>query len=224
MKKQIFSLFMAIGLISVLAVSCNQEALDITPNTYSGKEYFKSIFLLQGELTDQIPSLKHFAKYMAVESEEAMTTIINRINESDPSFLADLETALTSKNASDIEMVMDRGNALLKIGMLPSSRFSTEVEEQLVNLNTSGYDLTNEADVQKFVSTIHSIVNSNSKTSKGTEIGTEKCVIVPYAYVAVYAYYWFWGPGQNRDVAPTDSINSDQFLKEKLVSELINLN
>jgi len=67
MKKQFFSFLTAIVLISISAVSCNQEALDIAPNNYSGEEYFKSIFLLQGELTEQIPSLRHFAKYIVAD-------------------------------------------------------------------------------------------------------------------------------------------------------------
>jgi len=222
MKKYLFALLMAFGLISVLTVSCNQEALDMTPDTYSGKEYFKSIFLLQGELTEQIPSLRHFAKYMETESEESIARMVNRINETDPLFFSDLKNAIASKNANNIEAMLDRGNALLEIDVLQNTSISPEVEAQLANLNSSAYDFTDASDVEKFVRAVHGIVNSNSKPLDGPvqEIGQEKC------FVVIVVFFWVYTPKRtmaDSGAYPGDISNGDSFYKEKLVSEIAHL-
>lgn len=227
MKKSFFCLFTIIGLISILTVSCNQEALDIPSNTYSGEEYFKSIFLLQGELTDQIPSLKHFTKYMVPESEESMAAIISRTNEADHSFFSDLKAAIVSKDASKVEMVMDRGNALLEVNALQNSPISLKVEEQLSMINSNDYDFSNPVDVEKFVNMIHGIVNSNSKPFGSVEeIGTEKCLaaLLGAVWAWVYYKYKFWPNKSTPDMSPSGLTDHDQFLREKLVSEIVNLN
>jgi len=156
--------------------------------------------------------------------------LINQINEKDPSFLSDLETAITSNNANQVEMVIDRGNALLEVlPVLQNNSLDSRVEEQLANINTSDYDFTNEADVQKFVNAIHGIVNSNPIHSDRPieEMGMERCIVrhLVFVYsVAVIATRLAVIPHEERSGATSDVTNGDSFVKEKLVSEILSLN
>jgi len=125
-------------------------------------------------------------------------------------------------------MVIDRGNALLEILLaLQSNSLDSEVEEQLANINTSDYDFTNEADVQKFVNAIHRVADSNSKPSDRPieEMGTDKCVlIIIVAVIAVVAVKVKVIPHEERTAGTSDVANADSFTKEKLVSEILSLN
>jgi len=222
MKKQFFSLFMAFGLISILTVSCNQEALDMTPNTYSGEEYFKSIFLLQGKLTEHIPSLKHFTKYKQVESEEQVRAKINHINQLDPSFFSDLTTAIVSKNANDLEMVLDRGGALLDMLNVQKHTTDTKLEANLQQIDLSKYDFTKASDVEIFVNTVRQVAGEHSDLMYNEAHEVEKGIVTP----TIVAAHWViirWVFISRVDGNVGVLTDTDSFFKEKLVSDIIHL-
>ena len=160
-KKNIFSKLLSITL-SVLFMqgfySCSSEEESPLVNntdlsTLTGRDVFKGIFFLEGNLPSQV---KFLNKKLEVANEidmpedvsEAKTQIISEIidgiNQVNPTYFSDLKKSLNLKDNYALNKNIKKGADLLYLGLLKSKKMSEmtpEFKQLFEKLDIDGYSM-----------------------------------------------------------------------------------
>jgi len=238
LKSILFSLI-ALGAISAFLVSCEREVVIDQVKEYTGEDYFKAIFLMEGELAEKIPSYEHFilqkeksiAENPALvrEYEQFNKNLEVAVNKIDPDFTIDLKNAIESSDASKVELAIKRGGSIFKLANMEGTiKIDPAVESALSDIKNNEYDFTTEEGVNAFAKDAQNLfTNSKNLNLAGDEYVEGRIFIVgPVAVavavaavgVVVWKGYWFKTADTN------DFSESDLYAQENLIQEIIKLN
>lgn len=184
--------FLLVAFSLTFTFGCNKS--NENPKDYTGEALFKGIFLLEGEVSEKLPyqspfgnELKKlfrdkpdFEKLYRQKTDE----LVKKVNDLDPSFFTNLKSAVASKNVSELEYNLRRGNELISAITLPEIQSSDArlVEEVMSTINIKNYDIKTNEGLEKYLAEVQEKFK-NLPISKQTgnspqNIAEGRCVIV----------------------------------------------
>lgn len=235
--------FAAFGLLLVMAASvfltsCEQNSLD-TVTDYSGKEYFRAIFLMEGDLASQIPSFDYFIEHKnnqlaenperAAEIQHANNMLESAVEQVAPYFFEELKAAILSNDAGKIEAILNKGNDIVRLASIQNmNSIDPAIAQELEKLDIEKYDFTKQEDIEAYLKDAEVILAPTNLGGDYVE-GRIGWAIGPFyvgvaiAAVAIYVVLWYtldWDAG----TGVFDAMGDENYVNEKLVTEIANLN
>ncbi len=154
------------GLSFLMLVSCNNAKLE-NPFKHSGEELFRGIFLLEGEVSEKMPSqfaimseIKKIIKQRPEfenEFREKNSELVESVRNLDNSYFALLKNAVESGNVTTLENAIARGNTLISIVILPKfyKNKNVEIVQEIVSsVDINKFDITSEEGLTNYFITI----------------------------------------------------------------------
>ena len=180
MKRLTYALFfLLIGLVAFQ--SCSNEGETLSESAAlgpSGEELFRGIFLMDGDVAQQIKSyeavnahledLKAKDAQLAGQFAEANDKLVRGVQELSPTYFDDLQKAISSKQFNDIEEELEKGALLVVIASIPhyfEQADLAEVEAALATIDISAYDFTVQSDLQDYLKAAHGSLKELSTAS-----------------------------------------------------------
>jgi len=113
-------------LLLTVFVSCTKTGSPLVETT--GEEYFRGIFLLDNEISEELPTLDYFNdlikaemakdEQVAIGFKERNDRTVEAIRTLDKNFFDELAFAIQNKNASLVEEALDKGTSLISIVLI----------------------------------------------------------------------------------------------------------
>lgn len=135
-----------------IAVSCYQDS-EIAKQDYSGEELFRGIFFLQGDVVNNLESLKPRSNQLEVAQkanpesqeffDELVDEIVMQIKLLDPEYFTNFKSQMASKNYYSMELALSNGTKMIKAAGLKSDKISG-VFRLMVEIENKGVDFENE--------------------------------------------------------------------------------
>lgn len=108
--------------------NCSKDERDSANKNFTGEEFFRGIFFMQGQVEDAIPSYRVYVKQLR-SSPQALSEIsklsdeiVSGINKIDPGYFSLLKKAIDSKDFYMIKQMLEEANTLyLKAGLISTS-------------------------------------------------------------------------------------------------------
>jgi hypothetical protein len=136
-------------LVAVISVQCNSSVEQ--PRVYSGEDLYRGIFLMQGEVADQISIFKKIKTEFPFEKDAvAMEEFNNIVDEvililknDNPGFFEKFKSQIQSGDHLQVKEVLDQGAEMLHYGLLKSPTVSAYYQQAL--------NLSREIDVEGLI-------------------------------------------------------------------------
>ena len=205
----------------ILFISCEHSLKDKTKlGKHSAEELFRGLVLMEGVLTQSIPSYAHVynfhdhsTKKVSEERSKMNDYILSYINTLSPDYLQSFKEKLDTKNPYVIEEALkESGLTVLEaIQNHPVySKYAIYANKINENVKSSAYDLNTEEGREAYKSAVKTFV-ATQPDSEPQIIGF--VMVVAVALVAVVAAVAFW-------VVPSIQ-DSDNLSSEFVVQEII---
>ncbi|UZT99068.1 hypothetical protein ODZ84_05730 [Chryseobacterium fluminis] len=198
MENKIFKFLIAYAFLGLL-INCNSNEIEDSLNNqisqekitskssalskisgYSGEEYYRGIFLFEGEVADKVEhfkQLKDEISKMPIEARmgqvEFNNDIINGIKKINPTYFDDLKIAIESKNFNDIDNIMDVGASLAEAVIINSPKYQSVmlgINNVQQKIDITKYDLDTVDGLNLYLKDVGNLVTDNKMDLSSQEL------------------------------------------------------
>jgi len=196
---------------------------------HSGEDLFKAIFLLQGDLVDEVPSLRGLRDAMRDYDFSSGESVFNAMAKTHPGYFSELEEAVNSNNHYAIESALQAGSELLILSQYSQFILSEASQGTEGMPDLSRYDLSNDAErgeAMNALSTFMSDVYDIDVDMIAFFFVGPLAVAVAVAFVLLIASVAVW-VDEHRVAPPNNDVvnilQETTITKDKIIQDLVNL-
>lgn len=215
-KNPLFMCLMIAAILSSSFISVNAKSLSVQATSYASSELFNAIYFLEGDLVNQIPTLKKIKDNVTLsispEDVALRQEITAGVMNIDPSFMDRLQNDVSSNDHYRISATVKEGGELV----LLAAALTVDRSEVPDFPPISNYDLSNPTQRAAAVNAIKNYYNDDDIQAIAV------LVIAVYYYLALYVLVFVAITAPDSEVFK--AVSQDKSIThEQLVSDLVSL-